>query len=69
MLEDAKAVQSAPTQPRLRCAQGLLVGAHLAVRDGEGRELGDPGEGGDDVHDANLQDETSPKRVSGSYTI
>ena len=25
----------------------------MAVRDGKGRELGDPGEGGDDVHDAN----------------
>ena len=39
--------------PSIRCAQGLLVGAHLAVRNGEGRELGDPGKGGDDVHDAN----------------
>ena len=33
--------------------KSLLVGSHLAVRDGKGRELGDPGEGGDDVHDAN----------------
>ena len=29
----------------------LLVGTHLAVRDGQGRELRDPSEGRDDVHD------------------
>eukprot|EP00439_Symbiodinium_sp_Y106_P087438 s78_g53.t1 len=42
-----------PSVGDVRGAQGLLVGTHLAVRDGEGRKLGDPSKGGNDVHDAN----------------
>ena len=46
-------MQERPSVRDVGSAQSLLVGTHLAVRDSEGRELGDPGKGGDDVHDAN----------------
>ena len=53
LFEKKHLVQERPRVRDVGSAQTLLVGTHLAVRDSEGRELGDPGKGGDDVHDAN----------------